>query len=113
MICNYGTDVPNLVGDHKKYLYGPGSILVAHGENEYVLKTDLYEAVTGFKTLIKESLWPTKRVPAIVENLVVEETPALLAVSKEAVVLDKVTGSERVVAAEQLVSVEEVESGEL
>jgi acetylornithine deacetylase len=25
VICSYGTDVPNLRGDHKKYLYGPGS----------------------------------------------------------------------------------------
>jgi acetylornithine deacetylase len=25
IVCNYGTDVPNLKGDHKKYLYGPGS----------------------------------------------------------------------------------------
>jgi acetylornithine deacetylase len=24
-VCSYGTDVPNLKGDHKKYLYGPGS----------------------------------------------------------------------------------------
>ena len=27
---NYGTDVPNLDGEHKRYLYGPGTILVAH-----------------------------------------------------------------------------------
>jgi len=25
IICSYGTDVPNLHGDHKRYLYGPGS----------------------------------------------------------------------------------------
>jgi len=25
VICSYGTDVPNLKGEHKKYLYGPGS----------------------------------------------------------------------------------------
>ena len=25
IVCSYGTDVPNLKGDHKKYLYGPGS----------------------------------------------------------------------------------------
>lgn len=24
-VCSYGTDVPNLQGEHKKYLYGPGS----------------------------------------------------------------------------------------
>lgn len=32
--ASYGTDVPHLKGNHKKYLYGPGSILSAHGEHE-------------------------------------------------------------------------------
>ena len=27
-MVNYGTDIPNLQGHHKRYLYGPGSILV-------------------------------------------------------------------------------------
>ncbi|GAB7353470.1 hypothetical protein MBLNU459_g3926t1 [Dothideomycetes sp. NU459] len=31
---SFGTDVPRLEGTHKKYLYGPGSILVAHGVDE-------------------------------------------------------------------------------
>jgi acetylornithine deacetylase len=75
IVCSYGTDVPNLHGEHKKYLYGPGSILTAHSDNEYVLKSDLFEAVAGYKKLIKESLWPTKRVPSIIEKtgLVEEE----------------------------------------
>ncbi|KAI5858499.1 hypothetical protein BZA05DRAFT_365825 [Tricharina praecox] len=69
IVCSYGTDVPNLKGEHKKYLYGPGSILTAHGDNEYVLKSDLFDAVNGYKKLIKESLWPTKRVPDIIEGV--------------------------------------------
>jgi hypothetical protein len=44
------------------------SILTAHGDNEYVLKSDLFEAVNGYKKLIKESLWPTKRVPDIIQG---------------------------------------------
>jgi len=60
IVCNYGTDVPNLNGDHKKYLYGPGSILVAHGDNEYVARKDLFEAVEGYKTLIKHALKESK-----------------------------------------------------
>jgi len=44
-------------------------ILTAHGDNEYVLKSDLFEAVNGYKKLIKESLWPTKRVPDIIEGV--------------------------------------------
>ncbi|KAF3912105.1 Aminoacylase-1 [Orbilia brochopaga] len=50
---SYGTDIPNLHGKHKKYLYGPGSILVAHGDNEKIDKSDLYEAVKGYKRLVK------------------------------------------------------------
>ncbi|KAK6343958.1 hypothetical protein TWF696_007610 [Orbilia brochopaga] len=50
---SYGTDIPNLNGKHKKYLYGPGSILVAHGDNEKIDKSDLYEAVKGYKRLVK------------------------------------------------------------
>jgi len=50
---NYGTDVPNLQiptnGDHKvrRYLYGPGSILVAHGDNEGL-------TVAALRTLSKD-----------------------------------------------------------
>ncbi|KAF3916625.1 Aminoacylase-1 [Dactylellina cionopaga] len=50
---SYGTDIPNLNGKHKKYLYGPGSILVAHGDNEKIDKSDLYEAVKGYKRIVK------------------------------------------------------------
>jgi acetylornithine deacetylase len=57
--------VPNLHGNHKRYLYGPGSILVAHGDNEHVSKSDLVDAVAGYKKLVKEALNPTKRPPAI------------------------------------------------
>jgi acetylornithine deacetylase len=49
---NYGTDVPNLSGDHKKYLYGPGSILVAHSDHEHLKVTELEKAVVDYKTLI-------------------------------------------------------------
>lgn len=72
-ICSYGTDVPYLRGDHKKYLYGPGSILVAHGDHEYVLKSDLFEAVEGYKRLIQESLNPARRPLALVEEVVAAE----------------------------------------
>ncbi|EPS35806.1 hypothetical protein H072_10791 [Dactylellina haptotyla CBS 200.50] len=53
MAASYGTDIPNLKGDHKKYLYGPGSILVAHGDNEKIDKSDLYEAVKGYKRIVR------------------------------------------------------------
>lgn len=58
IIVNYGTDVPNLeVADGvKRYLYGPGSILVAHGKNEGLTVGDMEEALEGYKRLVKHSL---------------------------------------------------------
>ncbi|OJJ47466.1 hypothetical protein ASPZODRAFT_141058 [Penicilliopsis zonata CBS 506.65] len=56
---NYGTDVPNLVihdspaARVKRYLYGPGSIHVAHGDHEALTVGALEEAVRGYKRLIQ------------------------------------------------------------
>ena len=59
MIVNYGTDVPNLDVDTskvKRYLYGPGSILVAHGDDEALTVGDLEAAVGDYEKLIKHGL---------------------------------------------------------
>lgn len=56
IVVNYGTDIPNLEGDHKRYLYGPGDILVAHSDHEHLKVSDLETAVKGYKTLIEHSL---------------------------------------------------------
>ncbi|KAL7272989.1 hypothetical protein RUND412_004176 [Rhizina undulata] len=53
---SYGTDIPYLRGNHKKYLYGPGSIFTAHSDAEFVLASDLEEAVRGYKLLLKHTL---------------------------------------------------------
>jgi acetylornithine deacetylase len=53
---NYGTDVPHLKGSHKRYLYGPGTILVAHSDHEHLTVEDLQAAVEGYKVLIAENL---------------------------------------------------------
>ncbi|KAK7746158.1 hypothetical protein SLS62_009448 [Diatrype stigma] len=53
---NYGTDVPNLKGNHTRYLYGPGSILVAHGPDEAIKLRDLERAVEDYKKLILHAL---------------------------------------------------------
>ncbi|KAK2042642.1 Zn-dependent exopeptidase [Colletotrichum somersetense] len=55
-VVNYYTDVPQLNGTHKRYLYGPGSILVAHSADEKITVSDLELAVEGYKKLILESL---------------------------------------------------------
>jgi len=59
MVVNYGTDIPNFnVTDksQKRYLYGPGSILVAHSDHEIISLDDLERAVEDYKTLILHSL---------------------------------------------------------
>lgn len=58
IVVNYGTDVPNLeVGKGvKRYLYGPGSILVAHGDNEALTVGDMEQAVKDYEKLIKHGL---------------------------------------------------------
>jgi len=56
IVVNYGTDIPHLDGDHKRYLYGPGSILLAHSDHEHVKISDLEKAVDGYKKLLLASL---------------------------------------------------------
>ncbi|KAI1622853.1 acetylornithine deacetylase [Exophiala viscosa] len=55
---NYGTDIPNLkvAKGVKRYLYGPGSILVAHGRNEGLTVGDLEDALEGYKKLVLHAL---------------------------------------------------------
>ncbi|KAI5306781.1 hypothetical protein KEM56_007154 [Ascosphaera pollenicola] len=59
MTVNYSTDVPYLKFDDdeaeikvKRYLYGPGSILVAHAPNEALTIFDLEKSVEGYERLI-------------------------------------------------------------
>jgi acetylornithine deacetylase len=56
MTANYGTDVPHFLGNHTSYLYGPGSIHVAHGPNEALTVGDLETSVEGFKKLVLHAL---------------------------------------------------------
>ncbi|KAJ5175265.1 Peptidase M20 [Penicillium canariense] len=59
---NYGTDAASLhIHDQgtkrvRRYLYGPGSIHVAHGDNEAITVGELEEAVDGYKRLISAAL---------------------------------------------------------
>ncbi|KAJ5585262.1 uncharacterized protein N7459_005062 [Penicillium hispanicum] len=58
MAVNYGTDVPNLKvrAGVKRYLYGPGSIFVAHGDHEALTVHDLHDATSGYTRLIEAAL---------------------------------------------------------
>lgn len=49
---NYGTDVPSLTGKHKRYLYGPGSILVAHSDHEHLTVAELEQSVEDYKKIL-------------------------------------------------------------
>mgnify|MGYP003366430543 CR=1 FL=1 len=56
-IASYATDIPKLDHkDFKRYLYGPGSILVAHGDDEYVTADSMLKAVEDYKKLVLHSL---------------------------------------------------------
>lgn len=59
MTVNYGTDIPNFektVDGQKRYLYGPGTILVAHSDHEAITEEQLEGAVSGYKKLILHAL---------------------------------------------------------
>ncbi|KAK0261797.1 hypothetical protein LTS09_003890 [Friedmanniomyces endolithicus] len=59
MTVNYGTDIPWLnstVEGQKRYLYGPGSILVAHSDHEMLTEAQLEEAVEGYEKIILHAL---------------------------------------------------------
>lgn len=58
IIVNYGTDIPNLkkIDGQKRYLYGPGSILVAHSDHEALTEDELTGAVGDYEKLILHAL---------------------------------------------------------
>ncbi|KAK5113879.1 hypothetical protein LTR85_010412 [Meristemomyces frigidus] len=56
---NYGTDIPWLnqtVEGQKRYLYGPGSILVAHSDHEMLTEGQLWDAVGGYERIVLHAL---------------------------------------------------------
>ena len=53
-VVSYGTDAPEFKNIKNKILYGPGSILDAHTENEFVRIRDLYKAVEDVKIIYKK-----------------------------------------------------------
>ena len=53
---SFGTDVPRLKGDHRKVLYGPGSILVAHGKDESIKISEIMDSIKVNKRLVMEFL---------------------------------------------------------
>ncbi len=59
-VVRFTTDIPHLTNWGQPLLLGPGSILVAHTKDEFVLKKDLTEAVGLYVNLIKKLSVGTK-----------------------------------------------------
>lgn len=55
-VVRFTTDIPHLPNWGKPLLIGPGSILVAHTKDEFVLKKDLETAVELYQDLVRELL---------------------------------------------------------
>lgn len=60
-VVKFTTDIPHLPNWGKPLLLGPGSILVAHTKDEFVLKKDLEEAVGLYVDLVTQLLARAKR----------------------------------------------------
>jgi acetylornithine deacetylase len=52
VVVSFNTDVPWLTNLGKPLLFGPGSILDAHGKNEKIAKKDLLAAVTTYEEMV-------------------------------------------------------------
>lgn len=54
----FGTDIPRLNKElcGRRILYGPGSILVAHGPDEFIKVSELISSISGYKKLIQRFL---------------------------------------------------------
>ena len=55
-VVRFTTDIPHLKNWGQPLLIGPGSILVAHTKDEFVLKSDLEDAVGLYSGLVKRLL---------------------------------------------------------
>ena len=55
-VVRFTTDIPHMPNWGKPLLLGPGSILVAHTKDEFVLKKDLETAVELYYSLVKHLL---------------------------------------------------------
>jgi len=67
-VVRFTTDIPYLTKWGQPLLLGPGSILVAHTKDEFVLKKDLEEAVRLYRDLAKRLLTRDTETKAVVEG---------------------------------------------
>lgn len=55
-VAAFATDIPALTNWGVPYLFGPGSIHVAHRDDEFVTIDDLCRAVDGYEALVRRTL---------------------------------------------------------
>jgi acetylornithine deacetylase len=60
-VVRFTTDIPHMPNWGKPLLLGPGSILVAHTKDEFVLKDDIKKAVELYIGLTKKLLPETAK----------------------------------------------------
>ena len=53
IVVAFATDIPSLAAWGQPFLFGPGSIHVAHTENERISKTELVQAVEIYVNMVK------------------------------------------------------------
>jgi len=55
-VAAYATDIPALDAWGTPYLYGPGSIHVAHTPDEHVHEAELHDAVDAYERIVRQAL---------------------------------------------------------
>jgi acetylornithine deacetylase len=55
-VVAFATDIPALTNWGTPYLFGPGSIHVAHTDEEYIALDDLWNAVNAYEELALKAL---------------------------------------------------------
>jgi acetylornithine deacetylase len=53
MTASFTTDIPKLTNWGEPVLFGPGSILVAHTDKEFISKRELLEAVDTYQKIAR------------------------------------------------------------
>jgi acetylornithine deacetylase/succinyl-diaminopimelate desuccinylase-like protein len=51
--ASFGTDAPHLTGFGHKIICGPGTVLVAHRDDEHILLADIEKAVEQYIRMFK------------------------------------------------------------
>lgn len=58
MTASFTTDIPTLFNWGEPVLFGPGSILVAHTEKEFISKRELLDAIDAYEKIARHLLQP-------------------------------------------------------